>query len=262
MSNPGVPWSYSKLSLYKKCPHAFKLRYIDKVRTPTGAAAERGIKMHEDIENYIQGVAEVKGDKYVPVDLAARGLKGEVIECLASLRDKYIAGLRGVLLEDMRGYKEAVKNEPYNLEKMSTPPAQHSDNVGIEVQVKVNDAWALLDNDDRGYWAQFIYDIVIYNDGERDEIIDIKTGKFYETHVDQAALYALSYFKVTGVAPKVMFLYVDRGESMDFNFGEDELAARENEIRGLLRVIGEDRVFQRSGRGCEYCDFRRAGHCV
>ena len=262
MKNAGVPWSYSKLSLYKKCPHAFKLRYIDKIRTPTGAAAERGIKMHEDIENYIQGVAELKGDTYAPIDLAARGLMGSVIDCLASLRDKYIAGMRGVLLEDMRGYKEAVEKEPHNLEKMEKAPAQHSENVGIEVQVKVDEAWNLLSNDDWAYWAQFIYDIVVYDDGGRDEILDIKTGKFYDTHVDQAALYALSYFKVTGAIPKVAFLYVDRGENVNFDFSEDELVARENEIRGLLGVIGADRVFQKSGRGCDYCDFRRAGHCV
>jgi CRISPR/Cas system-associated exonuclease Cas4 (RecB family) len=50
-------WSYSKLSLYEKCPAQFRYRYIQNLPTPKGAAASRGTEIHQSIENYLLGKA-------------------------------------------------------------------------------------------------------------------------------------------------------------------------------------------------------------
>ena len=46
-------WSYSSLTLYEKCPHAYKLRYIDKCKEPPNEAMERGNKIHTEVENFL-----------------------------------------------------------------------------------------------------------------------------------------------------------------------------------------------------------------
>jgi len=49
------PISYSGLSLYKRCPLAWKHAYIDGNRGTPGKAAMRGTKLHEKLENYFNG---------------------------------------------------------------------------------------------------------------------------------------------------------------------------------------------------------------
>ena len=51
------PISYSGLSLYRKCPLAWKTAYIDGVRTESGAAANRGTKIHAELEKYFDGTS-------------------------------------------------------------------------------------------------------------------------------------------------------------------------------------------------------------
>ena len=49
------PWGYSKLETFEKCPQKFKYQFIDKLPQPGSAAMERGSKMHESIESYLNG---------------------------------------------------------------------------------------------------------------------------------------------------------------------------------------------------------------
>lgn len=48
-------WSYSSYGLMRRCPFAFKLAYIDKLRGPPVAAMERGTMIHSLAEKYLQG---------------------------------------------------------------------------------------------------------------------------------------------------------------------------------------------------------------
>lgn len=47
--------SYSRLSTFEQCPLKAKYKYIDKLPEPPFKAAERGIKIHLDAENYVLG---------------------------------------------------------------------------------------------------------------------------------------------------------------------------------------------------------------
>jgi len=49
------PWGYSKLETFEKCPQKFKFQFIDKLPQPGSPAMERGSKMHESIEAYLNG---------------------------------------------------------------------------------------------------------------------------------------------------------------------------------------------------------------
>lgn len=49
------PWGFSKLDVYRACPQKFEYQFIQKLPQPSSEAMERGSKMHEDIEHYLNG---------------------------------------------------------------------------------------------------------------------------------------------------------------------------------------------------------------
>ena len=56
-------WGFSKLDVYRSCPAKFKFQFIDKIPSPGSPAMERGSKMHENIESYLNGwVGELSKD--------------------------------------------------------------------------------------------------------------------------------------------------------------------------------------------------------
>src|SRR5690606_32439199 len=50
-----MKWSLSSLSVFEKCQLKYKLQYIDKLPTPRGAAASRGVENHKIFEDRIAG---------------------------------------------------------------------------------------------------------------------------------------------------------------------------------------------------------------
>lgn len=61
MNKFNQPWSFSKLDVYRNCPQKFKFQFIDKFPSPSSTAMERGAKMHEEIEHYLNGWAKELG---------------------------------------------------------------------------------------------------------------------------------------------------------------------------------------------------------
>ena len=56
--------SHSALSTYKKCPRKFQFRYVDKVKVErvTSPAMERGLSIHQGLENFFLS----KGESALP----------------------------------------------------------------------------------------------------------------------------------------------------------------------------------------------------
>ena len=52
-------WSYSKLLDFESCPLKAKLKHIDRVPEEKAPAAERGTKIHDMAENYVNGTLSV-----------------------------------------------------------------------------------------------------------------------------------------------------------------------------------------------------------
>lgn len=76
------PWGYSKLETFEKCPQKFKYQFIDKLPQPGSAAMERGSKMHESIETYLNGwvkelIPACQGFQQAIDDLKAENFKAE-----------------------------------------------------------------------------------------------------------------------------------------------------------------------------------------
>lgn len=55
MGKPITAWSYSRLSVYEKCPLQFKYKFIDKLPTKPFFAAERGNILHAKAEQFVKG---------------------------------------------------------------------------------------------------------------------------------------------------------------------------------------------------------------
>lgn len=79
-----LPWSYSKLSLYKKCPAAFKFRYIDKIKAPDNKAAARGSAVHKNLETFVSSPNATES-----IALLLADVKPSMLEGLMALRDAY-----------------------------------------------------------------------------------------------------------------------------------------------------------------------------
>lgn len=51
--------SYSSFSTYKQCPAKYRYSYLDKLpRSPMGPGAERGTRIHDSVDKFMQGKAE------------------------------------------------------------------------------------------------------------------------------------------------------------------------------------------------------------
>lgn len=48
-------WGFSKLDVYRTCPRKFKYQFIDKLPTGSSPAMERGAKVHDGLEGYLNG---------------------------------------------------------------------------------------------------------------------------------------------------------------------------------------------------------------
>jgi len=159
--------SFSKLSYYKNCPYAYKLKYLDKTQTlprpascigKTGEAAnDRGSRVHEAADDYINS----RRDDLVPE--------------LIKYRDQF------------KTIREIATNQP--------------DLVHTEQKWTFNPDWKVTDAAiDKDYELLAIIDIFIFDDDTKAKarVIDIKTGKKFNNevkHATQTQLYQLTAFK-------------------------------------------------------------------
>ena len=170
MCSMALPWSYSKLSLFKKCPYAFALRYIQKVPSVESPASARGSMIHQKLGLYIEGKN---------VDLLFGGSKT----------------LPTAIHMDAMPFMEDLRKRF----------ADHRDMVGIEYDIKTSAAWKVVEGEEP-YWGRLIYDFV---DMRGSLIVDFKTGKSYPSHEEQAKYYALGFYRLSkGILPRVLFATV------------------------------------------------------
>ena len=91
-----MPWSISKADLAKKCPRAFKYKYVDRIRTASGTEARVGTAAHRSTELQRQGVQAVEAEETAIRE--AKDLTVDELEDLASLRlniDAYVRRIEG-----------------------------------------------------------------------------------------------------------------------------------------------------------------------
>jgi ATP-dependent exoDNAse (exonuclease V) beta subunit len=122
-----APYSYSRLSLYEKCPAAFRFRYIDRVpELPPGPSLMVGRVIHKIVEEYLKELK--KRREHTNLTL------------LDVLFEKARNGLNG-LAEELEAYKVGVSN-------VTLPTF---DKVGIEVKVALDVNLSPAQYDDKAF---------------------------------------------------------------------------------------------------------------
>ncbi len=206
-----MSWSYSKLSLYERCPQRKKYKYDDKipVEIVQHPAAVRGSQMHEELEHNIgKSIFEVP--------------------------------------EWMRPHL------PY-LERYQSGEK--------ELKIKLTDKWEPVVED---HWLICIIDLSFVDNDKWATVIDYKSGKRYDNHIDQIELYNLAvlgqYPEVERVEGKCYYLDEDPG-----GWGKPVYTTRESfdetckrwEER-LQMMEADTECAPRAGYYCRWCDYRKS----
>lgn len=258
----GSVWDYvspSRLNLWLKCPLAFRLRYIDGIRTPTPPALFLGKQVHAGLEWYYrrrqlgQPVGPEDACQATEVAWEEAGAL-ESIPFASSSEEKL---LRTKAVELVRAYLQSVRSE------VSLP-------VAVETSVEA----PLIDprtGEDLGIPLLGVIDLVL-EDASGPVIVDFKTAARAEQPLDQLheiqlGCYAYLFRHATGrpesaleirrlIKTKVPQIVHDRWTARTTaHFGR--LFAV---IRAYLDDLDRQQMVFRPGLGCSYCDFQ-GFHC-
>lgn len=224
-----VVWSFSLLERYEKCPHAAKLRFIDRVPEPKlddlpakkGAPsenpAERGIRVHEGCEQFVDGRA---------LDLP---VESEVF------RDP-LTHLRGL---HQLGHVQQEKTWLFDREWQEVPSYKQ--------------AWGVMKLD------------VFVHDPEKTTalVIDHKTGKLDNNRVKHAKQGAAYQTLVFHRYPHIMnviveFWYHDLGVLTRQSYVRQNAPSHTAILNNAVTCIEQDRHFRPSPATykCLYCGYR------
>ena len=69
------PVGFSKLDSYRECPQKFHFQFVQKLPQPGSPAMERGSRMHESCEMYLNGWAENLIEEVADVERSAGRLE-------------------------------------------------------------------------------------------------------------------------------------------------------------------------------------------
>lgn len=177
-----MPWSYSKLSAWEKCPLQARLQYIDKIPQPPSAAMDAGNAIHKSLERYVKKEASIEDVR----EACARWGK-----YLSATAEKEVQKIR-------TAYPKHEENCVENKWGFSLTDA------GL-VKCKT---W--FEND---VWLRAVADVVLHTK-TLTTVYDYKTGKVYPDHEKQGLLYAWAVLSAYPEVKKceVKFLYVETGQ--------------------------------------------------
>ena len=230
-NNNVLPWSYSKLSTWENCRKSYLYRYIHNIRIPPGASAQRGIDVHKACEEFVNGTIDIT----------------EFEERLKQLKCK----VSDHIFHYMENLARAHKTLGDGL-------ASKNDCSETELKIKVDSDFNILSEDEKDYFATFIFDMLIQH-GDHIEILDYKTGKIYEdSHEFQAAIYAYAIYCITGINPLVVFIYLDQDTKQLYKFDNSELETIDKLINESLKQIEEETEFPQTPdlSKCRWCSYK------
>lgn len=209
-----LPWSYSSLSCFEKCPAQYKFRYIDKIpEGPSSEALVRGRRLHTELDLYM------------------RGTDTEIPPCGLPFKQE---------LEELRA-RRAVPEQRWDFD----------------------DEWKFVHQKS---WVVAITD-VHYVDGKLGVVIDYKSGKYYDTHIDQAKLYGVA---LLSKEPKIQtarveFFYLDKVDIVDMEIDRDEAQEIKQNFEARASVIALAEEFEpRPTKFCKWCSYAKSagGPCT
>ena len=258
----GGVWEYispSRLNLWLRCPLAYKLRYIDGVRTPTTPALFLGKMVHHGLEIFYRH--RQLGMELSLEDVATRLLNGwDDAAALESMQFKSFQE-EGILK------KQAVDLVTVYLQQMA-------DALETPLAVETSMEAPLVDpetGEDLGIPLMGIVDLITDNrDGP--SIIDFKTAARSSppheiTHEIQLTSYAYLFRESTGGEEgglEIRSIIKTKTPKIDFHRyqarSERHFRRLFSVIRAYLDDLDSGRFVFRPGFGCMMCDHRNE-HC-
>ena len=237
--------SPSAVSEYENCPQLYKYRKIDKLPEPPSLDAERGTLIHTILQDLFEFPSQERTPQ-TAIDLLPS-------RWAAQLADK------PTLLEMISSEKEwldrasSLLQTYFTLENPSTFEATHRE-------------MHLEDDFDSGiYLHGYVDRLDIAPTGEV-RIVDYKTGKspragWEEKALFQLRVYALLYWKNTGVFPRLLqLIYLGDGRIVKSNPTMSEIESAEKTLR---RVAGDIFISiekeywpPKPSRLCDWCYFK------
>ena len=229
------PYSYSKLSVYKKCPRRFKFHYIDHIRGGgSSPAADEGRSYHRFAERF-DSVRMVGGTP--DFDLTLTDALDHIKPPMSS---------------------ESVANVTQMALEYSKKPLDTSHLIGLEYKFGVSDKWEVGRYDCpetyfRGVWDQ------VFIDGGSAEVNDHKTSRMMRADPFQRDCYCAA---VVGVFPQVSdvsfsFLYsrLDWVDKVDVSM--KSIKDAKSYIDHLIICAETDTAFKAtpSEDACKYCPY-------
>lgn len=224
MSTYNFAFSYSRWTLWKKCPKAYKMMNIDKIDTgPTPPALLAGRKVHDDVANYIMGKADSMPER-LDKNFSVLGKE------LAWTYDNMQTGI--VQVEKQLAFDRDIK-----------PCSWFGKN-----------AWA------RFIWDVLVVDAPKVPDVTYAAAVDWKTGKPYGSYDDQMQIFSLPAFWMYPNLQRFTghLLYLDTGDDKEFEITREQFYdGIERTWIGNIKMMEADVSFQPtpSFDSCKFCEF-------
>jgi putative RecB family exonuclease len=237
--------SPSAVSEYENCPQLYKYRKIDKLPEPPSLDAERGTLIHTILQDLFEFPTQERTPQ-TAIDL---------------LPSRWAAQLEGkpALLEMVSSEKEwldrasSLLQTYFTLENPSTFEATHR-----EMHLE-------NDFDSDVYLHGYVDRLDIAPTGEV-RIVDYKTGKsprpgWEEKALFQLRVYALLYWKNTGVLPRLLqLIYLGDGRIVKSNPTMAEIESAEKVLRRVAQdiFISIEKEYwpPKPSRLCDWCYFK------
>jgi putative RecB family exonuclease len=237
--------SPSAVSEYENCPQLYKYRKIDKLPEPPSLDAERGTLVHTILQDLFEFPSQERTPQ-TAIDL---------------LPSRWAAQLEGkpALLEMVSSEKEwldrasSLLQTYFTLENPSTFEATHR-------EMHLED-----DFDSDIYLHGYVDRLDIAPTGEV-RIVDYKTGKsprpgWEEKALFQLRVYALLYWKNTGVLPRLLqLIYLGDGRIVKSNPTMAEIESAEKVLRRVAQdiFISIEKEYwpPKPSRLCDWCYFK------
>ncbi len=243
-------YSHSRISCFEKCPHKYKLKYIDKVIPEVEQTIEAfmGSMVHRTLEKLYRDLRFSKTDSLEELLAHFNALWAkELSPTVLVVRKEYTP-------ENYRLMGEGYLKAYYG----SHRPFDSARTVGLEQQIKID-----LNDDGRYLLQGFIDRLACAPDGTY-EVHDYKTNsnlplRQYLEEDRQLALYALavmrSYPNVSQVRLVWHFLSFD--QDIVIHKAPEELEKLRVDTLAAVKAIEEAKAFPtKSSQLCGWCEFR------
>lgn len=234
--------SYTRLSSYEKCPHLFKLKYLDQVPVESSSAAQLGTLVHAVIEDYLREVKKTKSAIETNIDSLTNRI--DLVE--TELRDKD---------------EITVYIDKWDVEELLE---------GFVAFMPIVDTTAIKSIEEevnfyvQNYRVKAVLDLVLKSKTGGYIVIDFKTGKPKYVEDFQIKLYALPLLeKPSANTVKLIYAFLRFGEVRELALTHKEFPIITQRILSKVKEIEKDKVFLPNPSGlCRYCEAREyCDHC-